>query len=154
MGGPVTTQRATFWRRVLTHAMEPTPYVWGGKRPGGLDCSGLVTLSLWEASDGRIDWRDTHNTDRLWAPSPLTLPVDVADLLPGDLAFYWGDNSKGPEDVSHVAVYAGAGVVIGQNWGGPSDTNPAASRAAGKVSSVKPIHYRADLAGFRRLPLD
>ena len=70
----MTTPRATFWRRVLAHALEPTPYVWGGKRPGALDCSGLVTLSLWEASDGRIDWRDTINTDGLWKLPP----VDVA----------------------------------------------------------------------------
>lgn len=142
--------RTAFWRRVLTHVLEPTPYVWGGKRPGALDCSGLVTLSLWEASDGRIDWRQTHNTDALWKLEP----VDVVQLEPGDLVLYWGEHSRGPEDVSHVAVYAGAGVVVGQNWGGPGDVDPAVSRAQGKVSSVKPIHYRTDLAGFRRLPLD
>ena len=146
----MTTPRATFWRRVLAHALEPTPYVWGGKRPGALDCSGLVTLSLWEASDGRIDWRDTINTDGLWKLPP----VDVADLLPGDLVLYWGEHSTGPEDVSHVMVWAGAGVVVGQAWGGPLDLDANQSRLKGKVSQVKPVHYRGDLAGFRRLPLD
>ena len=146
----MTTPRATFWRRVLTHVLEPTPYVWGGKRAGALDCSGLVTLSLWEASNGMTDWRDTHNTDALWKLPP----VDVADLQPGDLVLYWGEHSQGPEDVSHVMVWAGAGVVVGQAWGGPLDLDANQSRLKGKVSQVKPVHYRTDLAGFRRLPLD
>lgn len=146
----MSTQRAAFWRRVLVHAMAPTPYVWGGKVPGALDCSGLVTLSLWEASEGRIDWRQTHNTDALWRLPP----VDVAQLEPGDLVLYWGEHSTGPEDVSHVMVYAGAGVCVGQAWGGPGDINSRQSMLAGKVSQVKPVRYRSDLAGFRRLPLD
>ena len=140
--------RAVFVRRVLTHCLEPTPYVWGGKRPGALDCSGLVTLSLWEASDGRIDWRQTHNTDRLWALPP----VATSELEDGDLVLYWGEHSRGPEDVSHVMVYIG-GNVVGQAWGGPSDVDAEASRAAGKVSLVRPVHYRSDLAGFRRPPV-
>lgn len=147
----MTTQRATFVRRVLAHCIERPGYVWGGKTPGGLDCSGLVTLSLWEASDGRIDWRQTHNTDAIW--NALS-PVDVADLQNGDLCLYWGEHSKGPEDVSHVMVYFDPGQCVGMAWGGPSDTNAAASRAAGKVAQVKPVNYRSDLAGFRRLPLD
>ena len=141
--------RTVFVRRVLTHAMGPTPYVWGGKRPGALDCSGIVTLSLYEATDGRIDWRATHNTDRLWNELPH---VDVADLRDGDLVLYWGEHSTGPEDVSHVMVYVG-GNVVGQHWGGPGDVDPEASRRAGKVSGVRPVNYRSDLAGFRRLPL-
>ena len=146
----MTTQRATFWRRVLTHCLEGVGYVWGGRSAAGVDCSGLVTLSLWEASDGRIDWLRDINTDGLWKLPP----VDVAALQVGDLALYWGENSKGPEDVSHVMVYAGAGQCVGMFWGGPSDTDGAKSRAAGKVAAVKPVHYRSDLAGFRRLPLD
>ena len=79
-------------------------------------------------------------------------PRDDAEV--GDLVLYWGEHSTGPEDVSHVMVYAGAGQCVGQGWGGPSDVDPAASRAAGKVSQVRAVHYRPDLAGFRRLPLD
>ena len=147
----MTVLRSAFVRRVLTHCCEPTGYVWGGKRPGALDCSGLVTLSLWEASDGRLDWRQTHNTDALWRLEPVE---GVAALRNGDLCLYWGEHSTGPEDVSHVMVYFDPGQCVGMAWGGPSDVDAAASIAAGKRPLVKPVNYRSDLAGFRRLPLD
>lgn len=147
----MTTQRAAFVRRVLAHHGERPGYVWGGKTPGALDCSGLVTLSLWEASDGKLDWRQTINTDGLWR---LPAVETVAELRNGDLCLYWGEHSTGPEDVSHVMVYFDPGQCLGMAWGGPGDTNAANSRAMGKVSLVRPVNYRADLAGFRRLPLE
>ena len=145
---PMTATRSLFGRRVLTHALAPTPYVWGGKAPGGLDCSGLVTLALHEA--GGPDLRQTANTDVLWNTLP---PVEEEQLEVGDLALYWGEHSKGPEDVSHVMLWAGAGIVLGQHWGGPGDVDPVVSRLAGKVTGARPLLYRTDFAGFRRLPL-
>lgn len=144
-----TALRSRFWLRALEQAVRAMPYVWGGRRDDGCDCSGFVTLALYKASEGLIDWRATHNTDALWA-----LPrIKAAELLPGDLVLYWGPTPKDEHDVSHVMVYAGAGVVVGQAWGGPSDTDPARSRALGHVTKALPLHYRSDLAGFTRLPL-
>lgn len=145
----MTALRTVFYRHCLDQLAHCPAYVWNGKRDDGLDCSGFVTLALYKASEGTLDWRATHNTDALWA-----LPrVDVKDLLPGDLCLYWGPTPKDEHDVSHVMVYAGAGVCFGMAWGGPSDTDAAKSRAQGHVAKVMPVHYRADLAGFTRLPL-
>lgn len=141
--------RTTFWRICLEQAVRSIPYVWGGRRDDGMDCSGFVTTALFKASEGRIDWRATHNTDALWA-----LPrVKAADLIPGDLVLYWGPKPKDLSDVSHVMVYAGVGQCIGQAWGGPTDVDPVRSRALGHVTKAFSIHYRDDLAGFTRLPL-
>lgn len=144
-----TALRSRFWRHCLEQAVRSMPYVWGGRRDDGCDCSGFVTLALYKASEGLLDWRATHNTDTLWQ-GPR---VKVAELLVGDLALYWGPAPKDENDVSHVMVYAGNGVVIGQAYGGPSDTDAKRSRELGHVTQALPMHYRTDLAGFVRLPL-
>lgn len=144
-----TVLRSKYWQRVLAIAVKSVGYVWGGRLETGLDCSGFVTLPLFQASNGIIDWRFTHNTDELWK-----LPrVKVGELLVGDLCLYWGQNSKGEHDVSHVMVYAGNGAVVGQAYGGPSDTDPARSREQGRVTQALPMFYRDDFAGCVRLPL-
>lgn len=145
----MTALRTVFWGHCLDQAMAKIPYVWGGKRDDGADCSGFVTLALFKASAGTIDWRATHNTDLLWA-----LPrISVAELQVGDLCLYWGPAPTSDADVSHVMAYAGAGQCIGQAWGGPGDTDPARSRQLGHVTKRLPVNYRSDLAGFTRLPL-
>lgn len=140
------TSRSVFFRRALELLASRPGYVWGGKQPGALDCSGFVTLALHLA--GGPDLRATHNTDRLWTEFPR---VELADVLPGDLALYQGAFSKGPEDVEHVMVYAGLGLCFGMAWGGSHDTDAEVSRLAGKVAMVRELHYRPDFAGFVRL---
>ena len=141
--------RAAFFRRILEALTARPGYVWGGRSLQGMDCSGLVTWALYEASGHAIDWRQTHNTDALWK-----LPrVAPGSELAGDVALYFGANSTGPEDVSHTMVLVGFGLVSGMAWGGPGDVDGATSRAAGKVIQVRDIHYRDDLAGIVRLPL-
>lgn len=142
--------RRSFLRRVYEWMLVRPGYVWGGKSRTGADCSGFVTGPLFEASDGAIDLRATHNTDRLWTEFPR---VSREEALPGDVALYFGEHSTGPDDVSHAMVYLGEGLVCGQAYGGPKDTNAEASRAAGKVTQVLSVDYRPDLAGFVRLPL-
>lgn len=142
------TPRVLFYQQCLLQLSRRPPYVWGGKVLAGCDCSGFVTLALYTASDKRVDWRQTHNTDGLWR-----LPtVEKTNARPGDLILYYGA-STGPRDVSHVMVYAGEGLCFGQAYGGPSDVDAAASRAIGKVTQVKEVSYRPDIAGFVRLPL-
>lgn len=144
-----TALRSRFWLKCLEQYAAQVPYVWGGRHEGGMDCSGFVTMALFKASEGRIDWKATHNTDALWQ-----LPkVETENLIVGDLVLYWGPTPRDALDVSHVMVYAGAGLCMGQAYGGPQSINPAQSRSLGHVTKVLPLHYRHDLAGFVRLPL-
>jgi murein DD-endopeptidase len=133
------------------------PYVWGGKDPqvraggpyqsGGLDCSGFITYGLHLVSGP--DWRTTHNTDLLWTRCPR-VPKDAARL--GDAVLYWGQSS-GPDDVSHVMLYLGGNVVVGQPFGGPANTSAGYSLERGHTTKALPIDYRPDIAGFVRLPI-
>ncbi|RYZ40091.1 MAG: peptidoglycan endopeptidase [Myxococcaceae bacterium] len=146
---PITSQRAAFLSCVL--AQMHSPYRWGAKGqlaskegPRLFDCSGLVTWALHEV--GGRDWRQTHNTDRLWAEcAPV---ASVADLQPGDLVLY---GKAGDPD--HVMVHVGAGVVVGAS-GGDSKTLTLedAARDDARVKSFTRVEYRPDVLGFRRPP--
>ncbi len=142
--------RASFYRRILEALTARPGYVWGGKSLQGMDCSGLVTWALYEASGHALDWRNTHNTDLLWTACPH---VSEIESQAGDVALYFGEHSKGADDVSHAMALVGFGLVAGMAWGGPSDVDATASRAAGKVIQVRDLKYRSDLAGIVRLPL-
>lgn len=142
--------RSTFLRICLEQLARNPVYQWGGRRDDGMDCSGFVDVAMFKASEGLTDYRATYNTDKLWNE---LAPVTVAELLPGDLVFYWGPAPKDEHDVSHVMVYAGAGICFGMAYGGPADVDPVVSRAKGHTVKVLPVKYRSDLAGFRRLPL-
>ena len=89
----------------LAFALEQLgkPYVWGAEGPDTFDCSGL-TMRAYEAAG--------YQLPRTAAEQALVgTPVDVANLLPGDLLFYATD----PSDLStvhHVVMYAGAGMIV------------------------------------------
>jgi hypothetical protein len=75
------------------------PYVWGGKTPFGLDCSGLVQLvfNLAGFSFPRDAWQQAEKGDE------LALPVAGRQAEPGDLLFF-----KRPEKrIHHVAISLG-----------------------------------------------
>ena len=79
------------------------PYVWGAEGPVSYDCSGL-TMRAYESAGYQLPRTAAEQ-------SMVGTPVDVADLLPGDLLFYATD----PSDLStvhHVVMYAGAGLVV------------------------------------------
>jgi cell wall-associated NlpC family hydrolase len=67
-----------------------TPYVWGGKAPGGFDCSGLVSYALNQAG-----LMDGYKTSQQMAKDGI--PVDEKDVRPGDVVVYG-------EDAHHVAI--------------------------------------------------
>jgi peptidoglycan DL-endopeptidase CwlO len=73
------------------------PYVWGATGPNSFDCSGLMQWSYNQAGIG-ID-RSTYSqvTDGR--------AVSASQLQPGDLIFYYSDNS-------HVAMYVGNGMAV------------------------------------------
>jgi peptidoglycan DL-endopeptidase CwlO len=74
-----------------------TPYVWGGAKPGGFDCSGLMQ---WSYKQMGIDLprvsRDQAKVGR---------PVSPAEAQPGDLVFF-ARQRPAPD---HIGMYAGNG---------------------------------------------
>ncbi|SDN02295.1 Cell wall-associated hydrolase, NlpC family [Streptomyces sp. cf386] len=73
------------------------PYVWGATGPDSYDCSGL-TQGAWKAAGVDIP-RVTY--DQVNAGTTVSL----ANAQPGDLVFFY-------EDVTHVGIYIGNGMMI------------------------------------------
>ncbi|NWF26177.1 C40 family peptidase [Streptomyces sp. PKU-EA00015] len=73
------------------------PYVWGATGPSSYDCSGL-TQAAWKAAG--VDLPRTT-----WDQVEVGQRVATADLLPGDLVFFY-------DDISHVGIYIGDGKMI------------------------------------------
>jgi cell wall-associated NlpC family hydrolase len=73
------------------------PYVWGATGPDSYDCSGL-TQAAWKAAGVGLP-RTTY--DQVNAGTTVSL----ADARPGDLVFFY-------DDVSHVGIYIGNGMMI------------------------------------------
>ncbi|MBT2440806.1 C40 family peptidase [Streptomyces sp. ISL-36] len=73
------------------------PYVWGATGPSSYDCSGL-TQAAWKAAG--VDLPRTT-----WDQVEVGTRVATADLLPGDLVFFY-------DDISHVGLYIGGGKMI------------------------------------------
>ncbi|MFF7179243.1 NlpC/P60 family protein [Streptomyces sp. NPDC008121] len=83
----------------LRHAVRQIgkPYVWGAEGPESYDCSGL-TQQAWAGAGLEIP----RTSQEQWRTLPK-VPLD--ELRPGDLVVYF------PE-ATHVAVYAGEGMVV------------------------------------------
>ncbi|MFD8722113.1 NlpC/P60 family protein [Streptomyces sp. NPDC059629] len=73
------------------------PYVWGATGPGSYDCSGL-SQAAWKAAGVSLP-RTTY--DQVNAGTTVSL----ADAQPGDLVFFY-------DDISHVGIYIGNGMMI------------------------------------------
>ncbi|MGN9814349.1 NlpC/P60 family protein [Streptomyces sp. SD11] len=73
------------------------PYVWGASGPGSYDCSGL-TQAAWKAAGVTLP-RTT------WDQVETGTTVSVNNAQPGDLVFFY-------DDISHVGIYIGDGMMI------------------------------------------
>ncbi|MET8942220.1 NlpC/P60 family protein [Streptomyces sp. NPDC004542] len=73
------------------------PYVWGATGPDSYDCSGL-TQAAWKAAGVSLPRTTYDQVD-------VGTTVSLADAQPGDLIFFY-------DDVSHVGVYIGNGMMI------------------------------------------
>ncbi|MGW7044557.1 NlpC/P60 family protein [Streptomyces avermitilis] len=73
------------------------PYVWGATGPGSYDCSGF-TQAVWKAAGVTLP-RTTY--DQVNAGTTVSL----SNIQPGDLVFFY-------DDISHVGLYVGNGMMI------------------------------------------
>lgn len=73
-----------------------TPYVWGGTRPGGFDCSGF-TGYVYQNTLGK----SLPRTSGAQYSASKKISKDAAQ--PGDLVFFSGNGRS----ITHVAIYAG-----------------------------------------------
>jgi cell wall-associated NlpC family hydrolase len=81
---------------IATRFLE-TPYLWGGRSGVGIDCSGLVQLSM--LMTGRRAPRDTD-----MQAATLGSPIDRVELRRGDLVFWKGHvaTMEDPETIIHA----------------------------------------------------
>lgn len=83
----------------VAEQLERTPYLWGGASAFGIDCSGLVQLSM--RVGGRAVLRDTDMQAQALG-APIEIGDDLAGLRRGDLVFWKG----------HVAIMLDAENII------------------------------------------
>ncbi len=83
-----------------------TPYQWGGKSPGGMDCSGLVQTVF--QSVGIQLPRDAYQQAELFAKKRIS----IDHVNKGDLLFFAEDNK-----INHVAISLGGQEFLhAQGW--------------------------------------
>lgn len=93
------------WRKAAVQtalSYVGTPYVWGGESRSGVDCSGLVALSLMAAGKKppRVSYQQAAMGTR----------VGLNQLRPGDLVAW--DNSPRNPGADHIALYIGNGKIV------------------------------------------
>ncbi len=112
----------------VAETLERTPYLWGGASAFGIDCSGLVQLSLRMA--GRAVLRDTDMQQR-----SIGAEIDpAAGLQRGDLVFWKG----------HVAIMLDADTVIHANGHTMSVACEGLAAAVERIAYLysQPVAYR------------
>lgn len=89
-----------FLNRMLKNYMN-APYLWGGKTPFGIDCSGLTQMSF--KLCGYMLKRDAHQQYLQGTEVP-----SLTGALPGDLAFFNNENNV----ITHVGIVMENGDIL------------------------------------------
>src|SRR2546423_7770772 len=85
------------------------PYLWGGNSPKGLDCSGFTKLVFF--LNGIELNRNASEQAR--QGTPIKLDQELSGVRKGDLLFFGGrGRRRGPEWITHVAIYLGEKLFI------------------------------------------
>lgn len=112
------------------------PYFWGGTSPFGIDCSGFMQMI--HKVNGINLLRDAD----IQAYDSRAIPVEKADLEPGDLVFFAGGQDK--SRITHVGMACGDGTFI-----------HAAGQGRGVVvNNLTDDPYDKNYWGARRMPND
>jgi cell wall-associated NlpC family hydrolase len=112
---------------------QGTPYVFGAAGPDKFDCSGLVSWALKQAGS---------NVPRMTAEGLrkhyANASVSKDQLQPGDLVFFWSENSRGiPKgQATHVEIYLGDGKTMGTD-------------SPKEGAKVEPINWSSFIGGAR-----
>lgn len=101
--GEVFTVKNHDYQSIVRHAMTflNTPYLWGGRSPMGIDCSGFTQLAFKMA--GIVIDRDSS----IQATHGETIHL-INEARPGDLLFF--DNQD--QQVNHVGILINEGHII------------------------------------------
>jgi cell wall-associated NlpC family hydrolase len=96
-------QESAFGNLIVETAKQylGVPYVWGGSKPSGFDCSGFVYY---------VFNKTGYQLSRLMSVQYKTgTPVEKDELIPGDIVFFQNTYESG---MSHVGIYVGDGQFI------------------------------------------
>ncbi len=88
----------------LAMAQLGTPYVWGGSRPGGFDCSGF-TMYVY----GQFGYSLPHTASGQWKSGIGERVYSIGELQPGDLVLFNDPSRNAGKACSHVGIYIGNG---------------------------------------------
>lgn len=109
-----------------------TPYIYGGSKPGGFDCSGLVK---WAYNSVGVELPRTAREQSVVGKKVQ----DVKDMRAGDIVAF-----RHPKRGYHTGIYVGGGKFV----------HSPRKRSHVRINSLSDPYFRDTLLGARRVKLD
>jgi cell wall-associated NlpC family hydrolase len=126
---PLATDAVASSAADFAYSMVGKPYKYGGSKPSGFDCSGLVQYSYRKA--GIKLPRATG------AQLSASLAIRLRDLRRGDLLFFDEDSERN----SHVTIYLGDGLFV----------HAPSSGGTVRVEKLDSAHWKKTFSAARRV---